>query len=280
MEFYLPLCRIPAGDVAEDPVGSENAADADQRRRPPAPRLAAPHGPSGDGPPSPSIGRPPRSGRRQPPRRPPPFPAGPRHAACGGPVRAQGSSGAEWVGRPALHAAASPPMSPWGGYGGREQIYGRRCAARVFGFAATPRTPPVPGGCGGWLRGHPRLVACPFRRQPSPRPRCHAASARPAPCPPPRSAAPPWLARSGVGPGPPAPHRTSLRRLRPRCHAAPARPAPRLLPRSAARPWLARSGPVRGGPARRGRPRPGRPPGLHAGRAAAFIGPPPCGPYV
>ena len=84
-------------------------------------------------------------------------------------------------------------------------------------------------------------------------------------------------ARPGVGRGPPAPHRPSLRRRQPRGHAASARAAPRPLPRSAAGPWLVRSGPVRGRRARRARPRPGRPPALQGRRAAAGLGPHPGG---
>ena len=34
-------------------------------------------------------------------------------------------------------------MSPWGGFGGREQIYGRRCAALVL-VSQPPPAPPVP----------------------------------------------------------------------------------------------------------------------------------------
>ena len=198
---------------------------------------AACHGPAGD-----------RFSCRQGPQS-----AGPRHAACGGPVYTQGHRGR--MGRhPCLHAAASPPMSQWGGFGGREQSYGRRCAALVLVSQPPPR-PPGPRGGGGWPRGHPRIVACPFRRRPRParvpspplrrlRPRCHAASARPAPRPLPRSAAPPWLARSAVGrASPPAPASPPAElRLGARGPARPrARPARSAAPRAASK-----------GPARRG----------------------------
>ena len=100
------------------------------------------------------------------------------------------------------------PQAQVGGPGRREQIYGRRCAALVLVSQPPPPPPRSPGGCGGWLRGHPRLVARPFRRQPSPRPRCHAASARPAPRPsrvPPRRAGPPVPASAPARPRPVAP---------------------------------------------------------------------------
>ena len=134
---------------------------------------------------------------------------------------------AGWVGHPALRAAASPPMSPWGGFGGREQIYGRRCAALVLVSQPPPRPPGPRGGAGGG-RGATRALS-PAPSGVSPRLALDATRRRPASCRGchPRSTAPPRLARSGVGPGPPAPHRTSLRRLRPRCHAAPARLGPR-----------------------------------------------------
>ena len=75
-------------------------------------------------------------------------------------------------------------------------------------WCRTPPRPPVPGGCGGWLRGRSPVVARPFPRRPSRRqrqPRSHAASARLAPgsSPASRRAAPArpfraglWLARA------------------------------------------------------------------------------------
>ena len=133
-------------------------------------------------------------------------------------------------------AAASPPMSPWGGFGGREQIYGRRCAALVF-VSHPPPAPPVPGGVRGVAAKppaprrlphaasarpglglspafHRAAPPCPFRRRPRParapsappppdRPRCHAASARPASAPSSRvRAAPPGLRPFRAGPRP------------------------------------------------------------------------------
>ena len=282
-----------------------------------------------------------------------------RPVSCGlrGACSAQGPSRAGWVGRCALRAAASAPMMrgarpprklPEGREGGEEGSppplrrwparpgvgHGppafpgspsagisldatRRRPALVWGRlprSTAPPGPPVPASA----PARPRPVAPP----PPDRPRCHAASARPVPCPLPRSASPPWLARSGVGPGPPAflgsrsagsasmprgvgppwsgvVSRVPPRRAgppvpasaaarprpvappppdRPRCHAASARPA--APPPAFGRGALAC--PFRAGrrSARRARPRPGRPPGLHAGRAAAFSGPPPCGPHV
>jgi len=95
--------------------------DADRRRRRAAPRLASPRGPSGDGPPSPSIGRPPRAGRRRPPRQPHPFPAVPRHAACGGPAGAHGPSRPEESGSCPPRGGLRPHESV-GGLGRREEL--------------------------------------------------------------------------------------------------------------------------------------------------------------
>ena len=176
---------------------------------------AARHGPAGDSPwcrRRPSIGRP---------------------ASCGlrGACCAQGPSGAGWVGHPALRAAASPPMSQWGGFGGREQIYGRRCAALVLvsqppprppargrGVAAgPPASPSMPRGVGPPVPACPRVpraarppvpASAPARPRPvapppPDRPRCHAASARPGPGPsrvPPRRPGLPVPGRSAAGP--------------------------------------------------------------------------------
>jgi hypothetical protein len=102
---FLTLCQILAGDVAEDRVGSENASDAGQRRRPPAPRLAAPHGPSGDGPPSPRPGRP-----RRGPRPPPSTPPGPaRSGRRPRPTRRRGPPPPPAPGRPTPPARRRPP---------------------------------------------------------------------------------------------------------------------------------------------------------------------------
>ena len=108
------------------------------------------------------------------------------------------------------------------------------------GFAPPP-APPVPGGVRGVAAGPP-----------APRPRCHAAPARPAPRLLPRSAAPPWLARSGVGPGPPA----FLGSRSAGSASMPRGPGP---PRAAPPPAFGRAALAR--PFRR-RPRPARVPGL------------------
>ena len=150
---------------------------------------AARHGPAGEG----------STCRRRP------WSAGPRHAACGGPACAQGHRGR--MGRhPCLHAAASPPMSPWGGFGGRGSYWrGEEEERRVSPLRARRRRVRSGGGPG------PRAPRPSRRRL---RPRCHAASAR----------LMPGLSPAFGRAAPACPFRAGPRRARARARCRPGRP--------------------------------------------------------
>ena len=113
-----------------------------------------------------------------------------------------------------------PPCSMWGGSAAATDEDHAAAAAPLFRDRSHPPRPPVPGGCGGWLRA--------------------------------------WGTRGGRPP-----------RAAPVAASAAGPPRPRGVP--------GRSGPVlrRRHPPARAAARPSL-----AGRAAAFIGPPPCGQSV
>ena len=132
-------------------------------------------------------------------------------------------------------------MSPWGGFGGREQIYGRRCAALVLVSQPPPR-PPVPAGRWGGVLGQR-----------------------------------PWLAHWAVGP---ARSRLDSPRAGPGRAVAPAPPAspsmPRGVgpPRARAAPAFHRAAPARPFRRRPGPPAPRRPPSAGSASMPRGVGPP------
>ena len=152
----------------------------------------------------PELGRPPRAGRRKSLMPAEASPAGPRHAACGGPVRAHGPSRPAAVGRRALHAAASAPMSSWGGSAAATDEEIRPRLRRSFVLVRTPPPPPGPRGVRGVAAGlgtrggrPPRAAPVPASAEGPPRPRSLPGRARPGPAGgvtprPGRPPGPPW----------------------------------------------------------------------------------------
>ena len=199
--------------------------------------------------------------------------------ACLGPPAIR----AGWVGHPALPRPPGPPESVGGARRPRADLWPPLRGPRV-GFAAPPPPPPVPGGVRGVAAGPPAHRRPPVPASAPPPPSASASMPRGVGPPrsrvgsrvPPRRAGPPVPASAAARPRPVAPPPPD----RPRCHAASARlgpgPSPAFHRAAPACPFRAGPPPARA----RARRRPGRPPGLQAGRAAAFSGPPPCGRHV
>ncbi len=121
----LPLCRIPGGRHCQRSGGSPNVAAAAGRSRLVMPRPS-------------DRRRPSKMGRRPRAVGPPFVPHG--MPAAGGRCGAHGPSGPRWVGRRALRAAASAPMSSWGARPPRNiSLWGRKGERRVSPAGGGPR---------------------------------------------------------------------------------------------------------------------------------------------